>query len=552
MTAVAETTTDAICNVSLLVRDAAAIRCNEPAIIEHATGKRMSFRELEDRIARTAGGFQKIGITKGTRVVLAVRPGMEFFVAVFALFRVGAVPVVVDPGMGRKNMLACIEEAEPEVLLGIPLAHLLSRLFPSAFRSVQTRITVGRRYLWGGVRLATLAKSEPAEPATTKADDLAAILFTSGATGIPKGVKYEHGMFVGQAEAIRDAYGIQAGEIDVPCFALFALFSVAMGVTVVIPEMDMSRPGECDPAKIFDAIQKHNATMSFGSPAVWRKVGPYLRDNDKRLPTLKRILIAGAPVPWQTLSLFEGRLAEDGDLHTPYGATESLPFSTISASQILGETKLKTMTGAGTCVGKPLAGVRAMIVETTDGPIASIDDAKELSTGEVGEIIVQSRVTTREYFNRPDNTTGAKIRDGEGFWHRMGDCGYFDDLGRIWFCGRVAHRVQTATGIMYPVRCEAIFNNHAAVEKSALVGVGEVGNQTPVIVIELHSGLPDAISRKRIREELMVMAGESELTRDIQHLLFHECLPVDVRHNAKINREALGKWASTRLSEARV
>ncbi|MCB9932737.1 MAG: AMP-binding protein [Planctomycetes bacterium] len=564
------------CNVSDFIFEQAKQRPEQAAVIEHATGRRVTYAELAKRIENITFGLTQLGICNGARTVFAIKPGIEFVETVFALFRAGAVPVVVDPGMGVDNMLKCIEEAQPTALVGIPMAHMLSKLKSRAFRSVKQRVTVGRRWLWGGASLDELRARNVtgAQAAPTTAETTAAILFTSGATGVPKGVVFRQGVFVGQTEMIRDAYDIQPGEVDVPCFALFALFSVAMGVTIVLPDIDFSNPGKASPAKVVDAINAHHATMSFGSPAVWKRVGPYLEQTGVTLPTIKRILIAGAPVPFTTLAMFKGKLAPEGDLHTPYGATESLPFSTISASEILGETRLDTANGAGTCVGKPLPGVNAKVIRFVDGPIASLDDAEELPTGEVGEIIVNSPVTTQEYFNRPENNKLAKIRsagvppaqgtaappvpeslghgarDSARLWHRMGDAGYFDANGRLWFCGRVNHRVETANGTMWPIRVEAIFNNHDAISRCALVGLGDRPNQVPCIVIELHDGhIPEKDLRERIRSELQRMADAHELTRGIRYFLFHEGLPVDVRHNAKINREALKHWADTQLPE---
>lgn len=540
-------------NVASFIETQRRERPNAVAVIEQRSGCSVTFGELGQRIENIAYGLGELGIAHGTRTILAVKPGIEFVALVFALFRVGAVPVVVDPGMGKSNLLKCIAEAKADALVGIPLAHALSLRYRSAFHSVKHRVTVGRRWFWGGTTYRELAARQVtgSNPAITHWHDTAAILFTSGATGVPKGVVYHHGILVAQTEMIRDAYGIKPGEIDVACFALFALFSVAMGVTVVLPDMDFSRPGRADPAKIVAAIRDNSATMSFASPAVWRNVGPHLLDRDLRLPTLKRVLIAGAAVPYQTLAQLKERIAQDGEIHTPYGATESLPFSTISAGEVLRDTRYETQAGKGVCVGKMLPGVNAKVIRITEGPIASIEDAIELPPGEVGEIIVSSAPTTREYFNRPEATAHAKLRGaGEAaapFWHRMGDTGFFDAHGRLWYCGRVGHTVWTETGPLFPEQLEGVFNNHHAVTRSALVGVGKPGAQEPVMVVECHDGyVPDKEMQARIAGELLAMAAEHELTRQVKRVLFHGPFPVDVRHNAKIDRDALARWAKER------
>ncbi|MBX3459401.1 MAG: AMP-binding protein [Planctomycetes bacterium] len=539
-------------NVASFIEEQRRARPDAVAVIEQRTGRNMTFADLGRRVENVANGLTQLGICNGARTVMAIKPGLEFVVTVFALFRAGAVPVVVDPGMGKDALLKCIAEAKPSALVGIPLAHALSLRYRGVFGDVK-RVTVGRRWLWGGATYEQLAQRQArgGAIAPTRWHDAAAILFTSGATGAPKGVVYHHGIFVSQTRMIRDTYGIQPGEVDVACFALFALFSVAMGVTVVLPDMDFSRPASVDPAKIVSAIRQHKATMAFASPAVWRKVGPYLLDHNLTLPTLRRVLIAGAAVPYQTLAQIKDRIAPDGDVHTPYGATESLPLSTIAASEVLAETRYDTQAGKGVCVGKPVAGVEARVVAITDGPIAHIDDARELPVGEVGEVIVSSPPTTREYFNRPEATSLAKIGDAQ-LWHRMGDTGFKDAQGRLWYCGRVAHTVWTAQGPLFPEQVEGVFNNHNAVSRSALVGVGDKGAQEPVVVIECHDGyVPDAGLQARIGNELLAMAAQHVLTRQVKRVLFHGPFPVDARHNSKINREALALWATAQAEAAK-
>ena len=324
------------------------------------------------------------------------------------------------------------------------------------------------------------------------------------------------------------------------------------GVTTLLPEMDFTRPAEADPKKILRALEEFQATQAYGSPAIWNRVGRYCEEQNLKLPsTLQRVLSAGAPVPLPVMERMTAAFSNpDANLHTPYGATESLPIASFSSREILAETAAESRAGAGTCVGEIFPGVRVKIIEITEGPIANLAEAKELPTGEIGEIIVQSPSTTREYYRRPEPTRLAKIPDGEGFWHRMGDVGYFDEQGRLWFCGRKAHVVETETGRLYSVRSEAIFNEHPHVFRSALVGVGTKPNQRPVIIIEpetSHFPQKGSADENRFRDELTKLAIANPLTESIQDFLFHRSLPVDIRHNVKINRELLAKWAADQL-----
>jgi acyl-CoA synthetase (AMP-forming)/AMP-acid ligase II len=318
--------------------------------------------------------------------------------------------------------------------------------------------------------------------------------------------------------------------------------------------MDFTRPAEVDPRNIIEAVEDFAATQAFGSPALWNAVGRYCEEHNVRLPTIKRALSAGAPVPVHVLKRVVRAIHEDGDMHTPYGATESLPVASIAASEVLRETAAKTAQGAGTCVGRRFGGIEWKVIRTSDGPIKTIDEAEELSLGEIGEIIVRGRVVTSEYVTRTEANALHKIRDGEGFWHRMGDVGYLDDSDRFWFCGRKAHRVITDSGTMYTIPCEAIINGHERIYRSALVGAGRPPRQRPVIVAEPwpEHRTTSAQDEAALIAELRALAKSHPNTEAIEDVLLHDSLPVDIRHNAKIFREKLAVWAEERLREAKV
>ena len=508
----------------------------------------VTFIQLEQETDRYAYGLEDVGITRGTRTIFFVTPGLDFFALVFALFKVGAVPVMIDPGVGRQQMRRCLSEVRGRAFIGVPLAHVFRTLYPGAFRSVRVAVTVGRRWFWGGLRLADIRTDpwRPYAPAPTAEHDPAAILFTSGSTGPPKGVLYEHGMFDAQVRYLYSHFGYSAEEIDLPTFPLFALFDAALGMTAVIPEMDFTRPGSVDPRKIIEPIGDHGVTHMFGSPALLDRVSRYGEANGTHLPTLKRVVTAGAPVPPVVLERMHKMLGPAAEVHTPYGATESLPVASIGSREILSDTVEQTMRGAGTCVGTPMTGLDVRIIRIDDAPIADWSDDLELPAGETGEITVTGSVVTRSYHNNPGATTLAKIAHGASIRHRMGDVGYVDEAGRLWFCGRKAHRVVTPTRTLFTVPCEAIFNQHPRVYRSALVGVGGPGRQMPVICIQLE-GDDTGSDTEGLTRELLMRAAADALTRDIKTVLFHPGFPVDARHNSKIAREKLAVWAAQQV-----
>ncbi len=236
-------------------------------------------------------------------------------------------------------------------------------------------------------------------------------------------------------------------------------------------------------------------------------------------------------------------------MHTPYGATEALPVASNCASVVLAETDEKTRQGAGVCVGHRFSGIRWKVIRVVDGPIEKIDDVEELPNGEIGELIVFGPVITARYVTRVQANATGKIADGDRVWHRMGDVGYLDSEDRFWFCGRMAHRLRTADGPMYAVPCEAIFNQHEDVYRSALVGVGPVGQQRPVLVVEPMPGraptTPHSVSV--LFDELRALGQARAITKPIHDFLIHPAFPVDIRHNAKIFREKLAVWAASRI-----
>jgi acyl-CoA synthetase (AMP-forming)/AMP-acid ligase II len=542
----------------------------------HTPHRAITFSELHADSDAIAHGLAAANITRGTRTALMVPPAPDFFALTFALFKVGAVPVLIDPGMGVKNLGKCLAEAEPEAFIGVAKAHAARRVLGWTKKTIRTTVNAGRWRFFCDTSLARLRRAGSRRGPWTipdpGADETAAILFTSGSTGVAKGVVYTHGIFAAQVEILRQTYGIAPGEIDLCTFPLFALFGPALGMTCVIPDMDAARPAQIDPRKAAAQIRQFGATNMFGSPAVIRRLGDWAcelrRDAPGRdewrdavlLPTLKRAISAGAPASAASLERFVRLLPDGAEVYTPYGATEALPVANIGSREILSETRALTEQGKGVCVGRPVAGVEVRVIRISDEPIAEWDDSLLVSPGEVGEFVVRGPTVTREYYNRPDATRSAKIRDpktGEVL-HRMGDVGYIDDRGRLWFCGRKSHRVVTPHGTLFTDMVEPIFN--ALGERTALVGVKRNGVTHPVVCVEVRPVSPDSWpvqqqSHHRWQRgmpdegcDFQTVAARFEHTRLIRTFILHRGpFPVDVRHNSKIFREKLAVWADKHL-----
>ena len=515
-------------------------------------GRQYTYAQLHRESDGLARGLVSVGIGRGVRTALMVRPGFDFFALVFAIAKVGAVPVIIDPGMGLRSLKTCLADAAPRAFIGIPSAHAARVALGWSRSTLEIRVTVGAPALFGGVSLGEVRQAgtsdTPFPIAETRPDEVAAILFTSGSTGPPKGVVYTHGNFAAQIEALRAISDIKPGEKDLATFPLFALFDPALGMTTVVPDMDPSRPANVDPAKIIGPILEHGVTTMFASPAVLTRVARYGCAKKTRLPSLKRVISAGAPVPEAVIAQFLSMLSDDAQIITPYGATEALPVTSITSAELLsGELRARTMEGAGVCVGKPVATMRVSVIGIDDEPIAAWTDALTQPIGEIGEIVVRGPVVTGTYFNASAATKQAKIDDGGAVVHRMGDVGYMDSEGRLWFCGRKAHRVVTRGETLFSVPCEGVFNAHADVFRTALVGVRTGAHVLPVLCVELERSAKRA-DRARVVRELLELGKKQPHTRGITTILVHRGFPVDARHNSKIVREKLAIWAERRLS----
>ncbi|GLS91520.1 peptide synthase [Psychromonas marina] len=519
----------------------------------------MDFAQLHQRSDQIAFALNQYGLKSGDKAVLMVTPSLDFFSITFALFKAGIVPILVDPGMGTKNLKQCFKEAKPDAFIGIPKAHFARRLFGWGRETIKHNITVAGTGLWGGIGLKALLAKYPIQEnnysmVKLEDDQLAAILFTSGSTGTPKGVVYSHEMFEAQISVLKNDYQIQHGERDLATFPLFSLFGPALGMASIVPEMDASKPITANPEYLFEAIQKYECSNLFANPALIEILGNAGNKKGIKLATLKRVISAGAPATLPSLKHFSKLLNKGVDILNSYGATESLPISKIASSELL-KTEAITDTGGGICVGEAVENTQLAIIKISEEPIENWSEELTIPAYEIGEIVVKGPQVSQQYYARDNATVDSKIADGEQSRHRMGDLGYLDEHGRLWMCGRKAHRVETVfqdktstyTSNYFSICSERIFNTHPAVKRSALVGIELAEQKTAVVCIELLEKPTE--SSLKLFNELRFIADKHDHTRGIKHFLIHQGFPMDIRHNAKIYREKLAVWAKSEIKK---
>ena len=560
---------------------AVAVQSAQGASVANLRYSELDFLNLDRQSDAIAFALNAHGIKRGMKAVLMVTPSLDFFALTFALFKAGVIPILVDPGMGIRNLKQCFAEAAPDAFIGIPKAHIARRLFGWGKGSIKSLLNVddGKTGLaaklirigTGAISLSTLLQSTSVQSSAPKSeypmvmlksDEIAAILFTSGSTGTPKGVVYSHGMFEAQIQALKNDYGICHGERDLATFPLFSLFGPALGMASIVPEMDASKPITANPEFLFAAIEKYQCSNIFVNPALLERLGRAGEQKQHKLPSVQRVISAGAPATIASIARFSKMLSQGVPILNSYGATESLPISMIASDALFATTDI-TDNGGGICVGRAIDGVTIRIIAISEEVIPEWDDALQLNNGEIGEIVVQGPMVSQSYYlNNSQHasqnesqgkraTAAAKIWDSatNTVRHRMGDLGYLDDQGLLWMCGRKAHRVDaTLNGLFakryYSIPCERIFNTHPNVKRSALVGVKVANEIEPLICIELDQSLVCNKSQQ-LYQDLIAIAEQFTQTQGIRRFLIHPDFPVDVRHNAKIFREKLAVWAQS-------
>jgi len=519
------------------------------------TYQELTFEQLHQQSDDIAFALNQQGLKAGDKAVLMVTPSIAFFNLTFALFKAGIVPVLVDPGMGVKNLKQCFEEAQPDAFIGIPKAHLARLIFAWGKKTIKHVINVDGAAIFGGIQLSTLLKRFPRTKdypiQLLKINQLAAILFTSGSTGTPKGVVYSHRMFEAQINVLKNDYLIQPGEADLATFPLFSLFGPALGMASIVPDMDASQPIKANPSHIFAAIEKYKCTNLFANPALLDVLGNAGQRKNIKLPSLKRVISAGAPATLSSIELFSEMLNHDVEVINSYGATESLPISRIGSQQLIISSDI-TEQGGGICVGYPVRNIDVKIIKITEQRISQWKDSLALEPFVIGEIVVKGPQVSRFYYNRRQATDLAKIKDGNTVRHRMGDLGYLDDRGKLWMCGRKAHRVFSnhleVNKSYYSIPCERIFNVHPMVKRSALVPIVIKGLRIPAICLELEKNTN--YDYDTLVDELLDIGKLYPQTKGITLFYVHKKFPMDIRHNAKIFREKLAIWAQEQVNHS--
>jgi olefin beta-lactone synthetase len=503
-----------------------------------------TFGELDQQINRNRRGLRQLGLKAGERVLFLLPVGLEFLALAFAVMEEGAIPVFVDPGVGIANLKRCFEDAQCTGLIASPKALILKTLTSQYFQHLSFQVIVGERNstLTSGYHFLRRQLSSPLPQG--EGSDTAMIAFTSGATGVPKGVVFTHGMLSQQVKLYEEELEVGSGDLNMPLLPIFCLYNAAAGVTSVLPEFNPSKPLTLDPKHVAEVVCRLGVTSATGSPTLWGKVAHYCKQQSYSLTGLQRLFLIGAPVQESTITALNDVLTS-GECFTPYGATEALPLTVPRGQDRLRHKGTYARTGEeGVFVGKPVAQTVIRVVEKTDSVIAHEHELKDLPSFVIGEIVVAGPQVSPQYFAREEATERAKVKGDHFVWHRMGDMGYLDDSGNLYFCGRAAHVVTRNQRTYYSVPAEIVFNRDKRVQRSALVSL-QSPEDVGIVIEPKPEFFPRTVQeREQFVDSLCVLAAGHPATQGIVNFFFHPSLPVDGRHNAKIFRCRLGRWAS--------
>ncbi len=542
-----------------LRRAAEGPEASSPAVVEMDAGsirRSLSWAGLAEDVDAVAAGLSRLGLGGGSRISLMVPPGVDLTVLIYACLRIGAVIVVADAGLGARGLSRAVRGSAPDAVIGIDRALAAARVFgwPGRRISVATLDPARRRILAVEASVEQL-RSSPGAPAAFPAprpDADAAILFTSGSTGPAKGVVYTHRQLAAMRDAVAETFGIRPGGALVAGFAPFALLGPALGVTSVTPDMEVTAPGTLTARALADAVRAVDATAVFASPAALRNVlatEPDLPPGGRSaLQKVSLLLSAGAPIPAPLLERVQA-LLPTASLHTPYGMTEALPVTDIDLPSIrsAGKDAGAGMPGAGNgvCVGLPVHGARVAI--SALGGDGTAVGAPSTTAAVTGEILVEAP-HVKDRYHRLWRTEEESSRTAP--WHRTGDVGHFDEAGRLWVEGRLGH-VMTAPGaVLTPVGVEHALEEIDGVRLAAVVGVGPAGTQSVVAVLELDAQQgrkpKPALAAPELAAAARAAAAGAEAS--LAAVLTVPSLPVDIRHNSKLDRGRIARWAETTLA----
>lgn len=506
--------------------------------------------ELLHSISHVAGGLKDLGIQKGDRVILFVPMSIQLYTAMFALQKIGAIPVFLDSWARRNHLGASAKIVSPRAMISFEKAYELCADV-SELNEIPIKICVGPHQKNYKGYLEDLFKyPKPAETEAVEKEHTALITFTTGSSGVPKGANRTHRFLAAQHYALNACLPYTAQDVDLPVFPVFSLNNLAAGVSTVIPAFDIGVPGERDAETLLSQFQATEVTCTTLSPSLFNRLSAYCLQNNIQLKSLRRIVTGGAPVSLDNVKDFQ-KVAPHADIWVLFGSTEAEPMAHIEGREWV---NLKTRAATdpewvdeGVNVGHMADGLMYRFLKIQKGVI-TVQNASdwrilEVPPGEVGELIVAGEHVCGSYYNDEEAFKRAKILDENGVvWHRTGDLGRIDEKGYLWIVGRVHNAIARGGKYCFPVRAEMIMKKLENTRLCAYLGVPDpkLGEKTICVVVPHDLALlKDSSQLKSAEKELRRLMEKNGVPVD--GVLFREKIPMDPRHHSKVEYEVLRK-----------
>ncbi|MCA9838786.1 MAG: AMP-binding protein [Trueperaceae bacterium] len=502
------------------------------AIAIYDTHKRQlrqtSFSQLEQAAAQMAQLLAESGLKKGDAVLVFQPMSLELYILLSALFRLGLIALFIDPSAAKGHLDRCCQLYPPRALVASSKAHLL-RLVSKELGRIPLKFSFGFP-VPGARRLEPYRSALPLDTIEPCSSDVPALItFTSGSTGQPKAAVRSHGFLIAQHRALEHSLELRAGELDVSTLPIFVLANLASGVSSLIPNADLRKPGKIQAAPVMRQILELHPDRLSASPAFIERLVEHSRDERLSLPGLSRVYTGGAPVFPTALADFQA-LAPDARVAAVYGSTEAEPIAHVNWTDVSQSDKEAMSRGKGLLTGPICPDLSLSILKNNWGrPLGLLSKAEfdELVCApyHIGEIVVSGDHVLPGYLHGVGYEETKFDVEGQR-WHRTGDLGYLDEERRLWLMGRCAALIEDDKGCLYPFAVECAAQHYQGVRRSAVIA----HKDKRLLIIEPRaSSQPDLLAIK-----------QGLAWAKLDEIIFMK-LPVDKRHNAKIDYPALRK-----------
>ena len=430
---------------------------------------RYTWRDLERGTAMLANLFATLDLPAGSRIAVQTEKSVEALMLYLAVLRAGHVYLPLNTAYQRDEMAYFIGNAEPAVVVCTPRTFAwVSRL---AFAAGTAHVYTLDEARGGSLLQRAAVQPDTHVPAVRSADDLAAILYTSGTTGRSKGAMLSHGNLLSNARVLQDYWGWRQGDVLIhalPIFHVHGLFVASHGA--LLNGSKMIWLDRFEPRTVIAHLPE--ATVFMGVPTLYVRLLNEPALTREACAHMRLFISGSAPLLLETFELFKARTGHT--ILERYGMSETAMLTSNPYDAKDGERR-------GGTVGFPLPGVGVRVLDDAGVPCPA---------GEIGNIQVRGPNVFQGYWRMPEKTAEEFTADG---WFKTGDVGRIDDRGYVTIVGRSKDLIISGGFNVYPAEIEGTLNDMAGVGESAVIGVPhpDFGEAVIAVIVARPGATPD-------------------------------------------------------------